>query len=366
VAIAGLHFVANRRPGKPVRWFVYAWRGGPCIMKVTGARKPALTPAAVAAFHDAIEDSHKVKRGTLGGSIRAYRKSASGWLALEPSTRRTWERHLTLIEDRWCDTPMAFWSDARMRGKIISWRDERAATPRTADIGVDVLQHLLQWALLQGEVTINLAAAIPKIDRPESRAAIIWTAADMAAFAAVASRQCSDAVRLAALTGLRRADLCRVSWAHVGDFAITMTAEKKSRGKRQRVTIPIIPKLHDLLAELRSRAPRKPGVETLLINGKGEAWTPGGLTQRINGWRDKANIVHQPDEPDAKPVKKHLHDIRGTFATELMMIVPRLTDQEIADLMGWSVANVANIRRCYVDDETIIVSLAKRIANSKL
>ena len=36
--IKGLQFIKSARPGKPVRWFVYAWKGGPRIMTAEGPR----------------------------------------------------------------------------------------------------------------------------------------------------------------------------------------------------------------------------------------------------------------------------------------------------------------------------------------
>ena len=58
---------------------------------------------------------------------------------------------------------------------------------------------------------------------------------------------------------------------------------------------------------------------------------------------------------------KHLHDLRGTFATNLILHGANLTDQEVADIMGWSPQHVAAIRRVYVDQARVIVAIGKRI-----
>ena len=60
------------------------------------------------------------------------------------------------------------------------------------------------------------------------------------------------------------------------------------------------------------------------------------------------------------PVNKHLHDLRGTFATLLMG--RGLSDEQIADVMGWESKDVARVRRRYVDRERIALMIADRLA----
>ena len=42
----------------------------------------------------------------------------------------------------------------------------------------------------------------------------------------------------------------------------------------------------------------------------------------------------------------------------------KLSDREIADLMGWDEKHVAEIRRRYVDDSAIVVALTRRLADT--
>jgi len=53
--IKGLHVVKSKKAGKPVRWYVYAWRGGPCIAKRIGGGEPTLTVEEHRAFQAAVE-----------------------------------------------------------------------------------------------------------------------------------------------------------------------------------------------------------------------------------------------------------------------------------------------------------------------
>ena len=52
-----------------------------------------------------------------------------------------------------------------------------------------------------------------------------------------------DGLRLAAATGLRRADLVTLTWDQIGEFAIVKKAMKVSRRKRRRVVTPKRPSL---------------------------------------------------------------------------------------------------------------------------
>lgn len=372
--IDGLHFVKVARPGRPLRWYVYAWRGGPVILKgVESVTRPKLGAAELAAVAAALAESSAPRDdGLLSGLIRLWRglvpeKASPEWKRLAATTRETWGYALDAIERKWGETPLAVWNDPRMVRKVIAWRDARAAEPRGADMGVQVLAELLAFGKLRTMVAINVAADVPAIYRAADRAPILWTDADIEAFSwsaiALNRPHVIDGLWLACLTGMRRADLVGLTWSEVGEHAIVRTARKKSRGRRRRAVVPIIPETAQLLSELRSR-PRDTGVETVLVNSLGRAWTPGSFTQAFNQVRDAANggdgIVHKGDptldEPDRA---KHLHDARGTTATRLCRT--DLTNDEIARILAWSSESVETVRRIYVDDAAVVVALSERI-----
>lgn len=362
--IEGVHIVASRKPGKPVRWYIYAWRGGPCIAKREGGPRPSLTSEELEALTGARKADNSPPPGTLLSLIRAWngdgRDTASPeWRKLQPSTRETWQGHLDLIEKKWGSTPLKFWSDERMVAKVVAWRDSRATTPRSADIGITVLKSLLDFGKLRGEVKLNVATDIPRLYSGGNREEIIWTDDDIARFAKVAPQRIVDGLRLATLTGLRRQDLVALKWSEVGDHAIVRVAQKKSKGKRRRAVVPIIDDAHLLLDELRTR-PRREGVEHVLVDSIGRPWNAASFSAQFNAARDTAGIIEPANVDLEQPErKKHLHDVRGTFCTHLCRTV--LTNEEIARIMAWSPDRVDNIRRTYVDDAAVVVALAKRI-----
>ena len=61
---------------------------------------------------------------------------------------------------------------------------------------------------------------------------------------------------------------------------------------------------------------------------------------------------------------KHLHDVRGTFCTRLIVDC-ELTDSEAAGVMGWAPDKVAEIRRVYVDQRRVVEAIGKRLAGMK-
>lgn len=81
------------------------------------------------------------------------------------------------------------------------------------------------------------------------------------------------------------------------------------------------------------------------------------------GARFDAGPHLEANEAGGPPVarRKHLHDVRGTFATRLMTTTD-LGNEEIASIMGWSPAEVERIRRIYVDDAARNVALGHHIA----
>lgn len=363
--IAGLHFVRKRTQGRPICWYVYAWRGGPRVMRVESPTKPKLTPEALDRIIQVQERLRHAQRGTLGGLARQWRASRE-WKALAPSTQKTWGSQLASVEEKWGPTPLVVWNDARMVRKVLAWRDSRAATPRAADLGVTVLRALLEFGRLRADVTVNVAEGVPTLYRGGSRAEIIWTDEDIQRFIAKAteleSPHIADGLRLAALTGLRRADLVTLKWDHVGQTVLMKKALKSSRRTRRYATIPRFAELDQLLDELRTRL-RKPGVETVLVNSFGAPWSADGFGGSFNRVRDAAEVVFVDPETGERR-KKHLHDVRGTFATKLIAHTAALTDQEVADVMGWSPQQVAGIRRVYVDQARVVVAIGERIGGA--
>lgn len=274
------------------------------------------------------------------------------WQKLADRTRYVWLRIVERIRCRWGSTPISLWSKSAHLQAILAWRNEFRHQPRTADHQLTVLHHMLAWARLHGWVTTNIATGIPRLYRPGARAEIIWHQDEIDLFCSAAPKHIRDGMRLAAATGLRRADLVALTWSEIERFSIKRVTLKSGR-RRKRAIIPVTPQLNSLLEELKQRA-HLPGVETVLVNSRGQSWSEDGFSHRFNVVRDALDIRHTDGR------KKHLHDVRGTYATHLVKL--GLSDQEVGDIMGWSAQQVGEIRKIYVDDETAIQSIIRRMA----
>lgn len=351
---AGPHIVTVRKPGKPVRYYIYAWRGGPCVHRQEGGAKPK-----VSAHVDAIATA-RAERGavdsmdTVKGLIAGYRASPE-WNKLAASTKPTWQMWLGRIEDKFGKARIGIFTDRRVRGDILAWRDKWASQPRSADMAIQVLSRLLSWAVDRGKLDKNFAAGIGQLYESD-RSDIIWLDDHFAAFNAAASVEVQEGIELAACTGLRRGDLVKVPWTAVGEHAIVWQTSK-SRG-RARIVIPLLPETRALLKRIKARHEafmaqqrpnrRKPLPDTILSNSYWRSWSAMGFGSRFN------------DAKRDSKIEVSLHDLRGTFATRCM--IAGLTDQEIADILGWSTKQIADIRVKYVDQARVVVEIGKRIS----
>jgi integrase len=337
---AGLHIVRKPRPGKPVIWYVYAWRGGPCIHRQEGGGQPKVTRQLSDAAADARREERGPARGTMAALIASFRASPQ-FTGLAPSTRRTDERILAIIHDKWGAAPLAAFEDSRMRGDVLAWRDACwADKPRTADKITSMIGRLCGWAVERGMMRLNLMAEVRTLYKA-SRADVIWEAADFAAL--FAQPECTAALRraieLAAWSGLSRADLLALPWSAVQPNAIFWQRQKTGRPL-------VIPMFRDLRA-LLDLMPKAGQCPTVLTCARGKPWTIEGFDTALARARKAAGIT------------KRLHDIRGTFATRAMQ--HGCTDAEIGMMLGWSPHNVGQIRARYVDGARVIVSIAQRL-----
>lgn len=354
----GLHFVRIGRI-----WYVYAWRGGPRIMRAEGAR-PKRTAELMDRAAEARREHHRAVGGdTIAGLIMAYKSPETAeWSRLSASTKATWTTWLDRIREKFGSAPLAVFNnpqDRRIRGDVLDWRDNWSDQPRSADMLIQVFSRLLSWGADRGRLSFNVLAGVGQLYESD-RSGIIWEAAHFDAFNAAASIEVQEGVELAACTGLRRGDLVQVPWAAVGEHAIVWQTSK-SRG-RARIVIPILPETKALLDRIKARhadcmaaqrpSRRKDPPETILSNSYWRPWTPGGFGSRFNDAKVESGIM------------VNLHDLRGTFATRCM--IAGLTDQEIADILGWTTKEVSTIRVKYVDQARVVVAIGERIAASSV
>lgn len=306
------------------RVYWYAWRGGPRLPGHPGS------PEFMTAYNNAIEDRRTPDTSRFRAVVVDYKRSAA-YADLAKSTKKQWARWLDQIAAHFGDLRIAqFDRPDKIRPVIRRWRNKWAGTPRTADYGMQVLSRVCSHAVdPMAKIASNPCEGIAHLYSAD-RSEIIWLDADIKKLNATCSREISDAVALAAHTGLRLGDLLRLSWVHIKDDAIVLTAGKSKH--RREAIIPMYDELRALLARIPKRA------TTVLTSGRyHRPWTVDGFGSSFN----KAKIAAKMTDADL-----HFHDLRGTAATKFY--VAGLSIRVIAEMLAWSEEQVERIIRRYV------------------
>ncbi|MFD1328251.1 tyrosine-type recombinase/integrase [Mycoplana ramosa] len=318
VDLKGIHKVKAK--GKT---YYYAWRGGPRLKGAPG------DPEFLPSYNEAIENRRIPDAGKFRALVTLYRASPD-YEKLAASTKKNWSPWLDRISEHFGDLSIAqFDRPERIRPLIRKWRAKYAATPRSADYGMQVLSRILSYAVDPlAKITSNPCEGIKQL-YTNDRAAIIWEKEDIDAILAVSSEEVGFAIQLAAHTGLRAGDLFRLSWTHVRDKAIIIATGKS--GHKREAVIPLYADLQELLTRIPKRA------VTILTNTRKRPWTVNGFSSSFNDAKTEAGL----DERNL-----HFHDLRGTAATKFY--TAGLSERVIGEILGWEEESVAKIIRRYV------------------
>lgn len=335
IDLAGVYKVTAK--GKT---YYYAWRG-------RGAPRLRGEPGSeefVASLREAQEGRKAGPKNKMAGLCASFRAS-DAWRGRGPKpisakTRASWTTWLDRIQTEFGELSVAQFDRPQMRPRIERWRDRYAATPRAADMALQVLSRLLSHGQRQGLLLNNIVkgGGISRIYTAD-RSGLIWTEADLAELEKVAPAEIMQAARLGALTGLRQADLLRLSWSHIQANSIEI-ATGKSRN-RKTTLIPLYDELRAYLATLPKRA------TTVLVTTRGRPWRTG-FGSSWGEVKDKAGI-------DAL----NFHDLRGTAATRFYL--GGLSIREIAEIMTWSEDYVESLIDRYVKKDELLLDRIRRL-----
>lgn len=325
VELKGVHKV--RAKGKT---YYYAWRGGPRLPGEPGSK--AFLDAYVAATRKS-EDGRK-----LSALVVAYKGSAT-FQGLAESTRKSWGPWLDHIRDDLGKLSVKTFDRPEVRQVIKRWRGKWSATPRAADTGKQVLSAMLSYAVEEGLLSTNPCFGISNL-YSTNRAEIIWTPEDIDRLLAVASPEIGWALRLACLTGLRKGDLLKLSWSHIGDLSIDMGTGKS--GGTKTAEVPLYAELRILLAEIPKRS------TTVLTSSNERPWSKGGFSSSWN----KAKIA-------VGESVLHFHDARGTAATKFHLA--GFAPEEIAEILAWEKDKVERILNRYVRRGALLRAKIERL-----
>jgi len=353
-----------------VYWLAWRGRGAPVIGSFNGrtVEEVALLEQAaavdLAAKYAEARKSHQQAPGFMSSLIADYRSDAFPQLA--PSTQRVWKGHIDKIEAVFGETSLKAMQVRGARKLIKRWHekvgkpvpfkdlvagkikispDDHArlldqwqdiAKPdtmiytqaRTANIRLTVLTRILSFGVDEETIDKNPASGIKRLDEGPGRAAITWSDGELSALLSNCPPHVGRAVRLAAMTGLRLADVVTLNWSEVEEFAIVRPTLKSRR--KQRGSIPLYPDLRALLDEFPRVGPK------VVTSSYKRPWK-------------NADSFDSSLRPALKAcgVKKHFHDLRGTACT--FMYRGGLEKRAIALALGWSESEVEERINDYVD-----------------
>lgn len=339
VVLKGVHRVRSKG-----RDYWYAWRGGPRLAGTPGS-KEFLNSYLVATR------GHSDSELKIAGLVVSF-KGSRAYSDLADSTKRIWSPWLDRIKTDLGKLSIKTFDRPEIRQVIKRWRDRWADTPRTADLGKQVLSAVLSYAVEEGLLGKNPCFGISNLYRV-NRSDLIWLPDDIAKFAECAVKEFVFALRLACLTGLRESDLIALRWDDIDDISIVMKTGK-SAGRLEYV-VPRYDELNALLEEIKAyqvdraakaaKIPKavKGPYPTVIIASRGRPWTPNGFQ---SAWGDAKEAVRARYPEYMDEFELHFHDARGTAATKFA--TAGYSDEEIAEVVGWEKAKVTKIVDRYV------------------
>lgn len=353
--LPGTHRVRKQLADGRVAFYWYRFRGGDLLMKFEGANlKAALAAeasgaAALAAAYGKQPSRPEVVGLTVAALITRYKLAPTGFERLAPKTKANWRKSLDLIHEKFGRMPLQALGAKGAKKLFVAWRDGFQHTPRQADNHMTVLKRLFSWAVEVGEIEKSPVEGVPGIYRND-RASLIVEAHELAAILAKVTPVAARAIGLAAALGLRREDIISIKWADVHKNFIRFETGK-SRGKK-RVVVPLLGDAATIIEEARQHrkeiiAKGRVPPANVLLTQKGTAWRPDSLTQSFA--RAAATLG----------IDRTLNDLRGTAITRFA--VAGFTNEQIADIVGWEVNRVSNIRKHYVDPSIVSEKLIDQL-----
>jgi integrase len=335
----------GRKVKTGMHWHFYAWRGGPRFW--TGGDKFPTDPAFFAAFAAAIARPKPAKLMTPD-LVDAFLDSPA--MPKAARTRADYRKWALRFADAFKDDPAALFEDPGSRGEVNDWRNTWAHSPKQYDYAGTVATLILNWAVEEGRIGEHHCHKLRKVYEAD-RAHIVWAPAHREVMDTKAPDWVRRILTMACETGLRPADLCRLSWSHIETTKGGMQIKLRTNKRKRLAHIPVTPAVGAVLdCTPRDRL-------LILVSERGKPLTPHRASEGLRQWRDKAGLT-----PEAVGHDLRLQDCRGTAATRLLNA--GLTLKEIAMHMGWSLRHAAAVIEHYAtvspdESDSILVKLAQ-------
>ena len=116
--------------------------------------------------------------------------------------------------DHFRDAPAAIFEERGSRGEVNAWRALWKHSPKQHDMAGTHAVRILNWAVEEGKVSEHHCHKLHRLYEVD-RSEIVWTAADREAFDAIAPEWVRRILCVACETGLRPADLIKLTQGHI-------------------------------------------------------------------------------------------------------------------------------------------------------
>lgn len=335
-----VHSVKRKLVGGTVKWHFYAWRGGPkfwedVIHYPTSPEFFQAYSAALGSPKPAVYMTPQMVDDFLSSTAMPKGERSQKDL-------RTWALRFAA---HFNDAPAVIFEDRGSRGEVNAWRALWKHSPKQHDMAGVHAVRVLNWAVEEGKLSEHHCHKLRKIYDVD-RSDVVWSPAVIEAFNSIAPEWVKRILCAACETGLRPADLIKLTTGNVEDTPKGRRLRVRTNKRGRLAHIPITP----ALAAVIDATPKDRIL--ILTNATGNALTPHRASEGVRQWRDKAGLSDD----------LRLYDARGTAATRLLNA--GLSLAEIANHMGWSVRYAANVIEHYArvsPDETdsVLIKLAQ-------
>jgi hypothetical protein len=212
------------------------------------------------------EPEQRPRRRSFDRCVEEYRGSPE-FKGLSTSTRRDYDRYLSIIRSTWGGLEVA----GLMPAHVLKLRDKHQRTPAAANGLIRSLSALISWSVPRGYRTDNPCEHVRKLAIGDGWEAWPWEMIQL--LERHGPPWMWQAAALALYTGQRQADVLGMTRAKVRNGLIEVKQEKTGR----ELVIPAHQKLLSVLAMMKHDSVQ------ILTNTRGLPWTSNGFRASWNG-----------------------------------------------------------------------------------
>lgn len=281
----------------------------------------------------------RIAAGTLDALLAAYRRSPE-WAALRPASRSTYSTYLRIFDHR---GDMAVTEVTR---RLLMDIRDAVAVKRGNGAGngfLNTAAALFAWAVKREWVQASPATAIERLPGGHIRP---WSESDLAQALATLAEPYRRVVVLAAHTGQRRGDLCRLAWSSYDGRCLRLVQGKTG----VRLVLPV----HSALrAELDAWRREARDSVLILTPPRAGAWQPNHLSEAMKRVLEAAGL------PDLS-----VHGLRKLAAVRLAEA--GCSVHEISAILGWRTLAMAELYTRAVEQERLAESAVIRLETARV